>query len=353
MGREKAVSRGPMASRMRDNEGVAVEDVPVCPLCGGAGEELYRGLRDRLGDAPGVWSFRRCPACRHIWLDPRPLPAEVAKLYREYYTHSALEPRPPTPVGLAARRAVLAGLGYGVGGPRDLRIRSLLRFFPVLRESIERELRFLRGPPRGTLLDAGCGDGSFLAEMRGLGWKVLGLEPDPIAAEIARRRGIEVIQSPLVEGALPEDAFDAVVLNHVIEHVSDPVRTFDLCRRILKRSGVLVAVTPNAESRGHRRFGDAWFHLDPPRHLHLFTGKTLRDSAERAGLRVVELRTSAASADEARRASRAIRATGRFRPPEAPARTSLGDRAFRLAEWATIRVAPSAGEELLLFGTQE
>ena len=338
---------------MWDNEGVAVEDVPACPLCGAEGPVLYAGLRDRYWDAPGTWSLRRCPACRHLWLDPRPRPADIHKLYTAYYTHAAPEGPPPTPLGARARRATLARLGYAPLQGGDARFARLLGLLPLLRESIEREFRSVRGPPRGRLLDVGCGDGAFLRSMRDLGWDVAGLETDPRAAAVARGRGLEVIERPIEPESVPEDAFDAVTTSHVIEHVIDPVRALEACRRALRPGGFLAVVTPNADGWGHRRFRDAWFHLDPPRHLHLFTAANLRACATRAGLQVSVLRTSATGAAVARHASRAVRARGRFRFPDGRIVPDPGDRAFGWAEWAATRVSADAGEEFLLFATKE
>jgi len=134
--------------------------------------------------------------------------------------------------------------------------------------------------------------------------------------------------------------------------VIDPVRALEACRQALRPGGVLAVVTPNADGWGHRRYRDAWFHLDPPRHLHLFTSATLRTCAGRAGLRVFGLRTSATGAAVARHASRAVRTEGRFRIPDGRIIPTLGDRAFEWAEWAATRISPEAGEELLLFATK-
>jgi hypothetical protein len=62
---------------------------------------------------------------------------------------------------------------------------------------------------------------------------------------------------------------------------------------VLKASGRVVVVTPNAQSLGRVQFGKTWRGWEPPRHLFLFTPKTLRTCAERAGLRIVTLRTTA------------------------------------------------------------
>jgi SAM-dependent methyltransferase len=88
----------------------------------------------------------------------------------------------------------------------------------------------------------------------------------------------------------PDASFDAVTLNHVIEHVPDPIQTLRECARILKKDGRLVILTPNSSSLGHRVFKQDWRGLEPPRHLHLFSMQSMRRTLELAGFRKVTLR---------------------------------------------------------------
>jgi len=143
------------------------------------------------------------------------------------------------------------------------------------------------------LLDVGCGSGQFLLGMRERGWHVVGVEPDPVAAAAARRNDLDVHDGLLVDAEFEDDSFDAIVLSHVIEHVHDPIALLQECGRILRPGGVLVMMTPNLNSVGHRRFGADWRGLEPPRHLHVFSVESLASCVRRVGLTVSEVRTSA------------------------------------------------------------
>lgn len=340
---------------MRDNEGVLVRDAPICPLCGGAGVIAYADLRDRYWDAPGTWTFRRCATCGHLWLDPQPEASEIGKLYRSYFSHGAASPLPFVGDDLWAQatRGVLEILGYKGASHRERErwLGSLFRLVPPIWEECEQPVRSVRGPPRGVLLDLGCGNGSYMDIMRSLGWRVQGLEPDPIAASIARDRGFEVIESPIEAAPLPAGGFDYITMSHVIEHVVDPVRVLTVARQALKEDGRLTILTPNAESWGHRKFREAWFHLDPPRHLHLFSTKNLIACAQRAGLRVASSVTTGRG-HLVYDGSVAIRATGRYRFGDPSTVASMRDRAFRAFESFLTRVRPDAGEETILTCTR-
>ena len=78
----------------------------------------------------------------------------------------------------------------------------------------------------------------------------------------------------------------------VIEHLHDPLIHLQQAYRLLKKGGLLVMITPNVASLGHRLFHHDWMHLDPPRHLHIYACRALAVLAELAGLRVEKLFTS-------------------------------------------------------------
>ena len=334
-----------------DNGGVRVVEAAACPLCGASGRVRYSQLRDRSWSAPGTWSFRECVACGHLWLDPCPVAEEIGRLYASYYTHGVERGSPLQGDGFwpRCRRGVLEAYGYR-GLAHDSTERFLgqaLRFVPPVWEECEEIVHSVTGPPRGRLLDIGCGDGYFLRIMRDLGWTVQGLEPDPKAAAFARAHGLDIIQSPIEAASLAPNAFDVITTSHVIEHVLEPVAFLSVARRVLKPNGILYVFTPNAESWGHAMFGPSWYPLEPPRHLHIFRPRNLVACAERARLQVVDVRTTG-RLHLFFDASVSIRKTGRYRFDDPMIQASVFDRLFRVTENLLVRVHPYAGEEIVM-----
>ena len=130
---------------------------------------------------------------------------------------------------------------------------------------------FLDKTTPGRLLELGCGEGKFLNLAQNLGWDVEGQEVDTRAADGARGSGRFKVHSGVVDSlGLPGSSYDAIVMNHVIEHAFDPIALLRECWRLLRDGGVFVATTPNPESYGYQLFGENRQRLDPPRHLFLF-----------------------------------------------------------------------------------
>jgi len=329
--------------------GIRAVSADRCNLCGTEGTVVLQGLRDRLTGVPGAWSARRCPACGLQWLDPRPVEEDIGKLYGEgYFTHEESAWRPGRVREFLAG-AILAGrFGYPTARGRRLRLGRTLAGLPPLLDSAGQLVLWLDRRPGGRLLDVGCGNGDFLERMRGLGWAVRGVEPDPHARAVAADRlGGDVVAPDLEAVASRGEAFDVVSLVHVIEHVADPIATLDACRRLLRPGGMVVIRTPNAGSLGARLLGRWWLGLDVPRHLFVFTPATLRTCVERAGLEVAEARTPAVMARSIWHTGRELRRARDREPSGLAVRLGLSGLLFRAAEEIAVRVRP-VGEEILV-----
>lgn len=336
---------------------IRVTDTPHCPVCLGTGAVLYGGVRDRLFGTPGEWRYRRCAACRLVWQDPMVTEEDVGRLYEAYYTHARPEESATggaRGVYRSAQRGHIANrYGYPAARWTDRLLGGLIALHPGRRLDAEFLAQYLPASSTGTLLDVGCGHGATLADMHRLGWEVQGVDPDAQAVEAARGRGFQVALGTVYSADLPSGHFDAITMSQVIEHVHRPIEMLRRCRELLAPGGVLVAMTPNADSRGHRVFGRAWRGLEPPRHLQVFSRQALESAARQAGFETVRVRVTIRSARGIYDASRAIeRATrlgaGRAEIPPPTATSEL----WQLGEWCQTFVRPDAGEELLLVATR-
>jgi methionine biosynthesis protein MetW len=152
-------------------------------------------------------------------------------------------------------------------------------------------------PERARTLDVGCSGGYLAVAMREeRGASVLGVEPDPVAAEAARRRGVEVVvgsvEDPAVLAAL-RGPFDAIVCGDVLEHVVDPWGALAALARVLRPGGRAVVSLPNAAHWTVRRallrgrFPREDHGLFDRTHLRWFTRADARALVTGAGLEIV------------------------------------------------------------------
>jgi 2-polyprenyl-3-methyl-5-hydroxy-6-metoxy-1,4-benzoquinol methylase len=107
------------------------------------------------------------------------------------------------------------------------------------------------GKPAGSLLDVGCGLGTFLGVARDAGWRVQGLDISPFAAKTVKEKmGIDVFNGSLVDAPWTDQSFDVITFWDSIEHVDNPKQYLEKARALLKPDGVLLIATDNFDCFG-------------------------------------------------------------------------------------------------------
>jgi len=158
----------------------------------------------------------------------------------------------------------------------------------------------LNGLPAGaSVLDLGCGNGTFLALFRGRGWKLYGTDFSPTGIDIARHAFPDIqffladSTSPTAEILERVGPVDLVLSTEVIEHLYDP-RAFLLnAHQLLTPGGRLVLSTPYhgyfknlmlaLTGKLDRHFTVLWDHG----HIKFWSRKTLTQALQEAGFRDV------------------------------------------------------------------
>jgi len=152
-------------------------------------------------------------------------------------------------------------------------------------------------PPGSSVLDLGCGNGSFLALFRDRGWKLYGTDFSPTGIELARKTFPD-IQFFLADSTSPTGDIlervgpvDLVLSTEVIEHLYDPRGFLRNAHELLRPGGKLVLSTPYhgylknlmlaLTGKLDKHFTVLWDHG----HIKFWSRKTLTQALEEAGFR--------------------------------------------------------------------
>jgi SAM-dependent methyltransferase len=95
------------------------------------------------------------------------------------------------------------------------------------------------------ILDIGCGLGVYVRKFREFSDDVIGIDIDPIRLRKGALTTPGLMLSVGEQLPFKEGSFDVVVLNEVIEHVSDDRGTMAEALRILKPGGRVIVYAPN------------------------------------------------------------------------------------------------------------
>ncbi len=222
-----------------------------CNLCGSEHAEQV-GSVDRDGQPLRTVL---CQNCGLVWTDPRPDSQQTRKFYSEEYRLQYKATYVPK------RKHVYRETLRAIA--RYQAVASLLR-------------------PGMKLLDVGSGGGFFPYVARQQGLDAQGIEPNQGFAEYAQSTfGVPTTNDFLQDVNIPQECFDFISLNHVLEHVEDPCATLAQLRKWLKPDGYLVVEVPNVEATYHAPQNR--YHVG---HLYNFNPPTLELLGTKAGLTV-------------------------------------------------------------------
>ena len=160
-----------------------------------------------------------------------------------------------------------------------------------IRQRVDIYLPFL--PPKGEILDLGCGRGETLSVLEENGFAARGVDSSAEMVSRCVQAGLQAKEADLLAelAETDPDSLDAIVSLHVIEHLPDET-LFQMIRlgwRVLKPGGVMILETPNPLSLvvSARNFWRDPTHRRPvhPDTLALMFEQASFESVERVDLR--------------------------------------------------------------------
>lgn len=144
---------------------------------------------------------------------------------------------------------------------------------------------------KGKLLDIGCGSGYLIEEAKKRGFQGEGLDPSYKAVKFCQRRNLKVWYGLLEEKYYPSESFDIVIASHVLEHVSDPIKFLNICRKILKKNGYLCLAQTNYTGMIPFVYGRYWEGWVPNEHFVHFCPFGIQFLLNKSGFEVKKIKT--------------------------------------------------------------
>jgi 2-polyprenyl-3-methyl-5-hydroxy-6-metoxy-1,4-benzoquinol methylase len=230
--------------------------IPPCHICGGQHIVFFS---EKNG-----FRMYQCMNCDLMFVSPMPTSQDLAAMYTEEYFKNIDKKD---------------SHGY-TDYDRDKE---------PMRRAFVRALQKIESRTQGrTIFDVGAATGYFLDVAKTRGWKTKGSEISQYGAEVASRRGHEMMYGDLP--TMPNlPVVDAVTMWDVLEHLPDPRSFCKTINKMLPVGGIFVINTPDKMSRWARLLGKRWQLIVPPEHVHYYAPKNIKILLEQCGFEVVEI----------------------------------------------------------------
>lgn len=229
----------------------------------------------------GPFRYVHCEDCGSTY-QPEKLD-DYGKYYpKSYYSFQYKEPE-NFPARLRQLKRRLRNefyyFGTGVLG------RLLARARPCPVNHLSRHTRLRRDM---SILEIGSGTGELLHELADMGIrKVVGIDPF-VPKDITYRNGARVFKASIAElgQRFAGETFDLIMFNHALEHSPTPADDLIRVSKFLKSGGEILVRIPVSGSEISEQYGKHWWSLDAPRHIYIFSVKSMKLFAQKCGLTV-------------------------------------------------------------------
>ncbi len=244
------------------------ELTPLYPL------EMMHGLE-------GPFFYIHCQSCGSTY-QPEKL-KDYSKYYSDsYYSFQYKEPS-TFKAQLRKLKRKLRNRYYYFSAGLSGKILALMRPKPINHLSHHITLRLDM-----EILEIGSGSGELLHEIAELGVKkVIGIDPF-IPKAITYKNNARVYKASIdqLNDLFIEQKFDLIMFNHSLEHSPTPFEDLQKVTKFLKRDGEILLRFPVSGSKLSDHYGKNWWSLDAPRHVYLFSNRSVEILANKCELKV-------------------------------------------------------------------
>jgi len=236
-----------------------MQTVTKCNLCGSSSFKKLFDATDRLHGKEGKFVYVKCNECGLVFQNPVLDNKELTNFYPEDYSpHQAKKTKSE---------------------------KEKQKFKTKILEDVLKKLS-----SKSNLLDVGCGNGKFLYEIKKqTGCQISGVDFSKTAVKAVKASyNLDVFCGTVIESSFENNYFDIITAWSFIEHVNNPSEVLQKLYNMLKPGGNCILSCPNFNSFNAKVFKNKWYHLDCPRHLYIYTPKTITNLMEKIGFTVTK-----------------------------------------------------------------
>jgi len=149
------------------------------------------------------------------------------------------------------------------------------------------------------ILEFGCGQGNFSAQLVKEGVETWGVEPDPQSYQEASKKLFKVLEGTINERIddLPDNYFDVIVMNDILEHLLFPWEDLKKIKPKLANGGILVSSIPNVRYSKNifnilirRNWEYTESGILDSTHFRFFTKKSIKSLFKMSGYTIISIK---------------------------------------------------------------
>lgn len=244
------------------------------------------------------FSLHWCPDCSLGFIDPFPTDEDMKKLYDKNY--SSYIPSGKSDISQSIKRYICEFRFYNYFNNKNILLKYVARFLAIFIEIVTgKQTSYTVGIPlqlerSANILEIGYGAGDWLHWMRSLGFDSLyGYDISDFNEKGLNKAGIKTFSGDISKINIK---FKLIRLQHVLEHVPDPVIFLQNINNILQPGGKIVLVVPNLMSLSFKLFMVHYSSLMIPHHLFHYSPRSLNKLFIKSGYSIEAIKTLGQSA---------------------------------------------------------
>jgi SAM-dependent methyltransferase len=252
-----------------------------CRVCRSGSSSKSYAVREMMFGSREVFDYQQCDDCGSLQISEIPDEQTLARHYpANYYSYSA-----ESGLRQQARRWLMLQRDKVTVGSGNV-LGQIINALKPASDAYSINILQAAGVRREQkILDVGCGAGTLLDQLAGLGFtRLMGIDPF-IARDMRTGRGVEIRKMRLSDVT---DKFDVIMFNHSFEHVLNPEAELMAVRNRMNSGGRCIVRVPTPSSEAWKTYGTDWVQLDAPRHITLLSRSGMAILASNCGFALRE-----------------------------------------------------------------